>query len=73
MYKIAYQIAALALYFGQDKLAHQYLNMMTIAKRDKSLPEDQRDGLSRYLPRCQRIWEDREMHRSKLAKAKAAA
>ena len=66
LFKIAYQVAALAIHFGQDKTAHQYLNVMIESERDKALPSDQRAGLMRYLPRCQRAWEDRDLHRGPL-------
>ncbi len=73
VYKIAYQMIALGIHFGEDKNAYQYLNLMIRSDRDPALPKDERGALQRYLPRCQRAWEDRGMHRSALlAQAEAA-
>ena len=73
VFKIAYQMAALKIYFGDDKVARQYLDVMLRSKRDKVIPEDQADGLARYLPRCQSAWVDRDLHRSPLLLASQAA
>jgi FixJ family two-component response regulator len=73
IHRIGYQMLALALRFGEDKTAYQYLNLMIQADREPALPKDDRSALQRYLPRAQRTWEDRDQHRSPLLESANAA
>ena len=71
-FKAAYQAIALALWFGDDREAWQYLAKMNELDQSPTLSKDDRGPLQRYHARARRAWEDRALHRSPTLPATAA-
>jgi hypothetical protein len=54
---------ALAIFFGEDRVAYQYLSKINEFLKSGTLSDTDRAAALRYLPRCQKAWEDRDDHR----------
>ena len=63
LHKSIYQLVALAIAFGDDRRAYQYLTRLVELEREPTKPREDRGSLDRYLARCRRAWEDRDDHR----------
>jgi two-component system cell cycle response regulator DivK len=63
LFKTIYQLVALAISFGNDRAAYQYVSRLSELERDPTVAPEDRAALDRYLARCRRAWEDRGEHR----------
>lgn len=63
LFKTIYQLVALAIWFGEDKAAFQYIARMGEILNDPATPAADKAAIERYLPRCKLAWEDRDSHR----------
>lgn len=66
LHKTIYQLVALAIWFGEDKAAFQYIARMNEILADAVTTAADKASIERYLPRCKLAWEDRDSHRGPL-------
>jgi len=64
LFKAVYQIVALAVTLGEDKIAYQYIARLNEMAREGSVTDkDEKAAMERYHLRCQQAWEDRDYRR----------
>ena len=68
LYKTIYQLVALSIWMHEDRAAHQYLSRLVELSRLPDLPRDHKGLIDRYETRCKTAWEDRDLHRSPIAR-----